>query len=573
MSNGTKALIFGAVTLAVTIRAFAMEPSAEYRRRVESSQNLTALTDSLFGDSLSLFNGKTTFSVTDIDVPGNSTLPVQLTRYFDVEISPAGAFTWNPILGGAGGWTVDVPYVTGMFAPVSGWASNRCSGTPIPTVSSGFNVHEIWQGNTIHIPGEAERSILMAEAQTPVPNDGIVHRLTSNARDIVDCIPMQSGLAGEGFLVRTQTGLSYYFDIAVSRAAGTMTRAFPGQQAHRARIFLLASRVADRFGNSVSYQYNAPGNPTSITANDGRQIILNYANGNLTSASSNGRSWTFGYTSVEGQTHLASVTRPDGSAWQYTYSNTLQPADQTWDGSSNASCSIRPPVLPAAFTLTAVHPSGAVGVFSFSHQRHFRSGVHMSECAQRVSGDQYYYVLATPNYYDVMSLDSKSISGAGLPAQTWTYSYPRTTYALWGTRASAAAYPCATCPTEKVVSKTNPDGTTEQYRYGVTYALNEGRLLGSSLTDVNGVVRRVESTTYLSSDEATALGIASRYGIVVGGTDPSAAAVRPVVSSTTVQDGTTYRRTVDKGCTSATTYCLDAFGRTLREVKSSAPAP
>jgi len=39
----------------------AVQPYQEYRKLIESAQNLTALKDDLFGESVSLYNGKTEF--------------------------------------------------------------------------------------------------------------------------------------------------------------------------------------------------------------------------------------------------------------------------------------------------------------------------------------------------------------------------------------------------------------------------------------------------------------------------------------------------------------------------------
>lgn len=53
----------------VVPQADAADVSEEYRRRIEWAQNLSALTDGLFGDKVSLYNGQTTFTSVDIDVP------------------------------------------------------------------------------------------------------------------------------------------------------------------------------------------------------------------------------------------------------------------------------------------------------------------------------------------------------------------------------------------------------------------------------------------------------------------------------------------------------------------------
>src|SRR5690606_20740064 len=84
---------------------------------------------------------------------------------------------------------------------------------------------------------------------------------------------------------------------------------------------LMVTKVADRFGNHVDYSYTN-GELTSITASDGRSIVITYVlvggKRRPTSATAHGRTWTYTYAG-SGQTDpLISVTLPDGvSTWEY----------------------------------------------------------------------------------------------------------------------------------------------------------------------------------------------------------------------------------------------------------------
>nr|WP_255486532.1 RHS repeat-associated core domain-containing protein [Luteimonas sp. MC1782] len=361
-----------------------------------------------------------------------------------------------------------------------------------------------------------------------------------------------------------------------------MTRTV-GNRTHsvaRNRYYLVASRVEDRFGNTVNYTYNADGNPTSIDSSDGRAITLTYVSGRLSSAMANGRVWRYEYWTGAYAGMLKTVVLPGTGAesWQYAYTGTLKPLEEApWDGGSNASCSIRPARYVADFGVTVTHPSGASGAFQFHNKRHFRAGIHASECLQGVSEDPnwdtYYYVLNTPNYFDVMSLATKTLAGPALVARTWSYEYGGSNQALWGNRGSPAVYPCASCPTEKLVTVTNPDATTREYRYGFLYALNEGRLLGTTVRDQLGAVKRVETTTYMTEADAVAQTFFLRYGLIINGDDRSTAAVRPVTSQTIVQDGVTFTMAVNTGCQGASVYCFDVYGNPTRTTKSSSSSP
>jgi YD repeat-containing protein len=555
----------------------AVEPYQEYNKRIQTAQNMTALKNDLFGESISLYNGKTDFSVSDVDLPGNNSLPVRLSRRFSVELHLTGtASTFNANLEGAGGWDIDVPHISGTFPSAgSSWADTRCSGEMVPSVSTQFYLTDIWQGNTIHIPGAGDRTMLALEANTPRPSDGISHKWTSSQRDGIDCIPMVSGLPGEGYRVTTTDGVRYSFNQAVGRLAGVLRKTLGSgglAQTSRTKIYLLATKVEDRFGNWVQYQYNGDGHPTRIWSSDGREITLTYSGANLSTASANGRTWSYGYGTVTGsigsQTRLTSVTLPDGSQWTYSYSNGLDPSFVAWDGNSTSNCAEQPPEAGWNFVLTATHPSGATGTFSFANSRHYRSGVHMSACLERVNNsgsgvpeNNYFYELSTPNFFDVVSLYGKTISGPGITTPlNWAYSYGGGYQPLYGNRGTPSTYPCASCPPEKETQVSNPDGTKVIYRYGFQYQLNEGRLLGSRTLDTAGNVVSSSSTTYMTKAQSEAQAFAPRYGIIYSGEDPSTARVEPVVSTVLQQDGATYQSTSSN---------FDSLARPLSVTKAS----
>jgi len=163
-------------------------------------------------------------------------------------------------------------------------------------------------------------------------------------------------------------------------------------------MFLLATKVTDRFGNTLSYSYNGRGNPTAIVAEDRngevRRMDLAYQGDRLTSASINARSWTYQY---DGAGNLSAVTLPDGSAWQYSYAGNLKPGFDFWDGETSSTCGGGPDVLLANYEVVSRHPSGAQGKFNFTNLRHYRAGVQRSECVAKTSGQDLYYVLSTPN--------------------------------------------------------------------------------------------------------------------------------------------------------------------------------
>ncbi|HEL4266558.1 TPA: RHS repeat protein [Stenotrophomonas maltophilia] len=544
----------------------AVQPYQEYRKLIESAQNLTALKDDLFGESVSLYNGKTEFAVTDVSLPGNNALPVQMRRRFSVEMDLVGAGSFNANIEGVGGWEVDVPYIVAMLPGANSWANDRCSVNMVPRGPITFRLNEVWQGNVVHVPEGGDRTMLGIWQNQPVPSDGIARKWTTSQRDAIDCIPMKSGLAGEGYRVKTTAGVSYFFDTAFSRYGGTLVKSGglgDRSQIARMRMYLMASRVEDRSGNWVQYQYNGNGHPVRIWSSDGREISLSYNGSLLASVTAAGRTWTYAYGQVEGQNRLNHVALPDGSAWRYSYSSALKAFDDiAWDGNSRPDCLEQPPPRDGRLIMTIQHPSGATGEFSFSNGRQYRSGLHASECVRRISNSQYYYEVAMPYFFDVVSLYSKKIWGPGLSKTLqWQYGYGDGFEALWGGAGGPAIYPCTNCKQEKQVSVVNPDGTRTLYRYGSQYALNEGRLLGSSVVDATGKTLRTSTSVYMSSDEAKSQPFVPLYGIIYSGDEPSTAQVRPVVAEAIQQDGVNYQTSI---------LSFDDLARPLR-VNSSSP--
>jgi hypothetical protein len=101
-----------------------------------------------FGDSINPLSGELAFRVTDISLPGNSHLPVSVTRRLS---DIAAAAKGNPGRGpNLGPFSIEVPYVTTqVFNPAAtsltadgspgvklGWHANRCDQLSLPSFES-----------------------------------------------------------------------------------------------------------------------------------------------------------------------------------------------------------------------------------------------------------------------------------------------------------------------------------------------------------------------------------------------------------------------------------------------------
>lgn len=536
-----------------------LSPHEEYARRVHASQVVAPLTSDLFGEQISLYNGATEFSVVDIDLPGNGP-PMQLRRRLKIEskkdIQP---------LGGFGAWEIDIPHMTGIFGP-DGWnvghngGTKRCSQIWWPNISDYFKQLEVWTGNKLHLPGAGDEAVFLLET-TPAalkPDDGKTYLWGTRSDHRFTCTPTTTnGYFGEGFVAVDRDGTRYTFDFGTDRPAGTVAKptSFVGQvitqRLPRTQVYLLVSRVEDRHGNWVRYDYGHGDRLTSMTASDGRVITMHYdATGSLLQrAVANGRTWTYRYgtgTLGWGPTHLLeSVTLPDGSQWRYGYRNSTA-TNLLWpiysdDGTSPYDFRCLEP-LPASddFVLEATHPSGAVGTFSFDYVRHKRH-VANRQCVRRwqspYSSDLWYHELVTPDFFDNYALQGKTIAGPGLSPQTWGYRY----------RMSGIGDP----PGTKVVRVWHPDGSSRLLTFGVEYENNDGQLLAESTVAADGKVLRTIKHEYLSWRDSY-VRFPHLVGGGAGGDDRSNAYFRPALRTEVEQDGVTFSRTPDG---------FDAMGR------------
>lgn len=168
-----------------------------YTHRIRTASTIEKLSPNLFGDTTNLLDGSTTFSVTDVVVPTNGTVPLSIGRRFSVD----GQFpdqqgrSFGPGLFGVY-WELDVPYMVGTFDAQRGWVGQnsqvgvnsqttwwaRCSqgGTgpsPISGVGNFSNVlyqpKAFFSGISINIPGSGTQEMLMpASGVGPVQTAG-----------------------------------------------------------------------------------------------------------------------------------------------------------------------------------------------------------------------------------------------------------------------------------------------------------------------------------------------------------------------------------------------------------------
>lgn len=552
-------------------------PHVEYEKRLRSAEMSGSLKGDLFGDSTNLYNGSTEFTVTDIDLPGNSGLPVQLRRRFKVETRKEV----HP-LGGFGFWDIDVPYIYGTFPASTEWitgqpnSGGRCSGLWLPKVLSPHRVKDIWNGNFLHIPGAGELEILDTRTlEVPRPTDGNVYSRATRDGHVFRCV--EGGIdnyPGEAFVAIDTNGVKYFFSTAAKRPAGAMKGTATRPGFGRTRVYFLATRVEDRFGNSVDYVYDNTGQGgklLSIEASDGRKITLDYQGGiSVRKATAHGRTWEYGYVGGTGTSGLSrfpwlsSVKLPNQSTWTYNYGTPtggggLNPIYTALD--VDGGYCAEPDFTVETFTMTATHPSGATGVFEFPYTRLHRMGTPRNACVpafENPSGNpDGPHELLKPDYFDLWSLGKKVITGPGLTSLQWTYNYGDLGYG----RIDGFPHQCSTCPRTKTVTVFNPDGSRTQHKYGVLYEVTDGLHMGTTFIGADNVVRRTESIDYTEYVNGSTMPFPWYFGTNIGGDDSTSSMNRPIRKRTIAQDGVTFVWQVNANCQASGNVCYDKFAK------------
>lgn len=325
---------------------------------------------------------------------------------------------------------------------------------------------------------------------------------------------------------------------------------------------MAVSRVEDRFGNWVVYNYSGP-RLNSITASDGRHVAINWrSDAPLISSivvqpGPNQRVWSYAYESIKVNyeawgAHLAKVTLPDGTYWQYPqYSyNVALPTPY--------GCSFRQgtaeTIAPLSFTVK--HPTGLQGTFTIKKKWYARSYVpsvcwYESGTAQEV----------LPPMGQTSALIEKKFSGAGIPTSIWTYTYAQ----AQGSTTYDACSGTGTCLSARWVDVTDPDGARVRYTIGTRWGIAEGRTVAIQTFDRTGAMLRTESMEYADPNGGP---FPARIGTWIGGSLWSSADAQEQISvvkrTVTTQDGRAFETNVN---------VFDVFGRPLKLSKSSSPAP
>ena len=584
-------------------------PWEEYDKHIASKMTVSALSNDLFHEQVDLYNGRLSFRHVDIDISGNSSLPVTLARTFSVQdrsgYAPGSGQVYTDLP--LADWDLDLPRISGTFgerfigreSSTHAWYDQRCSGLRSPERIGPFLPSDYWYGIHADMPGGGE--MLVPAASVGSPSVGGPYRWVTAGFTWFSCLASIKNGTGEGFLAIAADGTKYWFDWMAKYNESVLERYDIGsaEQLFRKRHVLYATRVEDRFGNWVTYSFsNAASSPARlnrIQSNDGRQIDITYnIHGNVSSASDGARTWTYHYASQNDGYYstLTSVVLPDSSRWLFNLESIL--GLLTYTG-MDATCD-RPGwsyEAPENSIGTITHPSGAVGEFEIGQRLHGRSNVPKN-CLGTYP-DTYSDYART---YWGHSLLRKRVVGPGLSPIQWEYTY-NDSHRL-GDDSSGASYspPGSWAPGPYTYTRIAEDGkpltdpstyviadpvcmsdvcagkiTTEvrgpagewsRYTYGNSYRYNEHKLLkverGTGPSDISSIEQFTYELSQSGQPFPAQVGVSRQYK----GDSMTEAYLRPSRSKTVIQDGVVFKSVINS---------FDAFGRPLSVTKSSAPSP
>jgi RHS repeat-associated protein len=538
-------------------------PKTYYEQGIlaRSGETVDALGPNLMGDKVNEYSGDLSFTQVDVSLPGNNSLPVQVARHrsASTEQAPGAA-------GLFGDWDIEIPRLyTIAAAPQPNWYGagsaanlNRCSQFREPPYTGvmtfygmmNYFARTYWDGYHLHVPGKGDQTMLQRSGANPIaPSAGAAaYPLVTKEHWQLSCLPtLDTGSDGEGFLALAPDGATYRFDHMVVRAwplvrvTWSTGRVSGGGEIKRVQVVMLPTLVTDRFGNWVRYNYAGPGSQriTSIESSDNRRITFTYSGSGdrIQSVSDGTRTWTYGYF---GQGYLQTVTQPDNSQWQfslYGLGSVLSSPDPACDGWDN--------ILDGSQrNWTMTHPSGTVGSFNVVTTAHGRSNVTGGNACG-------FNTNPTSRYFASRSLTSKTLSGPGMPAMTWSYAY---------SPAVGSFAPCNGCVNTKTVTITDPLGNMTVNTYGTQFKVNDGLLLQSAEGVVNGTATRTTTYEYRDSSAGPYPDV---LGTVIAPADTMSRKFTPLNKRTTIQAGVVF--THDASCAT----CIDAYAREVAWVGSS----
>ncbi|MCI4567571.1 RHS repeat-associated core domain-containing protein [Lysobacter sp. CFH 32150] len=514
----------------IDVQAAEVSPDTEYARRIKVYETVQPHGETPFGEQVNLYTGDLTFKQTDIVLEGTGPT-ISLVR--EVASSQTREAIQRPMV--MGNWMLSIPRIETMTSapleaysigqPGENWVVSssgdpnryaRCSHFDVPYSDRGVEA-VWWNGIELVTESGGRQPILQRSVQntlmptmTNAGGNPIAFPAVTQQNWQIGCLSSTSNgnninntsEVGEAFFVVSPDGTKYWFDYLVGERADTIYEIdhYSGTRLKQPRMLatMYVSRIEDRFGNSLIYQYSGD-KLTAITASDGRSVEIAWRTDarlidriTVQPALSNPRVWRYEYSTIA-PTYavLSAVVLPDDSRWSFLSGLTGQGQALTDKDLNKCETRTRPNTAGGT-VMTITHPSGLIGKFTVGTTWHARSYVdsycHTSQVGQDIF-DPYEDI---PPLFGTVSLTRKEFSGPGLPVQAWTYTYPTA-------EGSTSLDPCAsagTCPDTKWVDVVDPDGNLTRYAHSNRWGVTEGKLLKTEFYQGTSTLLRSESLEY-----------------------------------------------------------------------------
>ncbi len=517
----------------------ANSPEDEYKKYIKVSDDIEPLGDAPFGERISLYDGTLSFEQTDISVPGRGPT-ITIGRMFKGPVAEERRDLQKRAFGD---WDIDIPLIS-TIAPITqqgihiGWRVNStnkktiCSNfrepPSVPGVSGDpsrpdWEPGSWWSGYHMRIPGQGTQELLgRSAANTASPYDSSApsrtYPIVTKQHWVLGCTTELADPALEAFVAYAPDGTRYWFNRLSYRPMTGVTRATnPGADLARTSGMMspmaaledllnreegrmLVTRVADRFGNAILYNYDAANRLTSIDSespDDGRHVTLSYDGDRVSSITVQGgaagtRTWTYNYQPDVLGYRLTSVTQPDGSAWTFNISD-LNLRYPEIEAAGTCDAIGAPMNIGQSYTGFMTHPSGLAASFTITPVKRGRSYVPRA-CKAGPN------VPATPNgagtHAEVpnasysMAIVQKQFAGGGIGTQTWTYQYSPSNES-WSVNCSAG---CASTVWTTVVY---PDSHAERSTFSNRFDYTESLLTSEEVFEGSvDTTRRRKLTQY-----------------------------------------------------------------------------
>ncbi|MDQ1118062.1 YD repeat-containing protein [Pseudoxanthomonas sp. SORGH_AS 997] len=533
----------------------------EYNAKVKNFRDVKPLGQNVFGERVELYKGGLSFFQKDLAMPGRGP-DISIGRLYTPSESHNGYG-----VPGFQDWQLSVPHLiaksTSKAWNVLGSAGSNNPLARCSQFSSGAPYHidvDLWFNGYQLVTGEGsqEELLLRASQNANAPGGQTAQYpvVTASGWQFACLTQTANGQPGEAFLATAPNGDKYWFDwLILSRTYKKTFERTAAPQPLSDNIYdamLMVTKVEDRFGNYVTYQYDGD-ELKSIQGSDGRLVTISWTSDGsaITNVSSSGRTWTYAYgsgTTGNGNayTFLQSVTTPESRQWTFA----LDAFYKSRISTGNAGCSIptRPALNSIVGTMTA--PSGVQGTFTIANVLHGRSNVPFA-CLSAGGSSQF---ARAPAHFDALAIIGWTYSGPGIN-RSWSYAYGPMN-ASWDTTCASG------CEKTTTVDETAPDGVVTRYTYSNEWGEREGKQISVDVNLNATAGRRTTSYTYAPSagmPYPTSIGETSTYNSGSRNDLPLTTYTPPQVT-TVAQDGDTFTTTVNS---------FDAFAKPLSVTRSN----